>query len=67
MHEYKTGYTILTGYEHMIKHFRKSCAGTGFKIQVIDIFSANDYSKYVLHTAREKRVNREWMKELRTV
>jgi len=44
----------------MIKHFKNSCPGAGFKVQVIEIFSGNGYSNNkVCPLARKKRINRE--------
>ena len=62
--------TAKTGCEHMIKHFRDSCPGAGFNIQIVEIFDGNGYSNNkVCPIAREKRITREdhWMKELRTI
>ena len=62
--------TAKTGCEFMINHFRDSCPGAGFKINIIEVFEGNGYSgNKVCASAREKRVEREnfWMKELRTI
>ena len=62
--------TVKTGCEHMIKHFRESYLGAGFKIQVIEKCSGNGCSNNkTCSTAIAKRVNRadHWIKEVSTV
>jgi len=63
--------TAKTGCQHMIDHFKNSCSGAGFKIQVLELFEGTGYSdnNRPCPTAREQRIKREdhWMKELRTI
>ena len=58
----------------MIRHFRESCPGAGFRINILEIFEGNGYidndiKKKPCPIARQRRLDREdfWMKELRTI
>ena len=57
-----------------IRHFRESCPGDGFRINILEIFEENGYTdndikKKPCPIARQTRLDTEdfWMKKLRTI
>ena len=59
-----------TGCEYVIKHFKETCAGASFSIQILEKFVGTGYSNNKVDPAdRLKRLDREdyWIKTLRTI
>ena len=59
-----------TGCQHIIDHFKTSCKGSGFSIQIIEKFVGTGYNNNKVDAdARNKRLEREdfWIKKLRTL